>query len=238
MQSQNSNHFGPFRLDTVNECLWRGKQAVALKPKAFAVLRYLVEHPGRLVSKNELLDAVWLDAVVSEGVLKFCVREIRKALGDNARSPRFIETLHRRGYRFIAAISTTAPPSLESRVQRLALEDQDQPSFPVPTLDPRRQTLDIPLVGREAELAQLHHWFDKALSGERQIVFVTGEPGIGKTTLIEVFLQSLESSVQRLASESQKPLLSQVRTLDPRPQTLDARPWLGRGQCIEHYGAR
>ena len=102
VQSQHSSSFGPFRLDRVNECLWQGKQAIALKPKAFAVLRYLVEHPGRLVSKNELLDAVWSDAVVSEGVLKFCVREIRKALGDNARSPRFIETLHRRGYRFIA----------------------------------------------------------------------------------------------------------------------------------------
>ena len=179
----------------MNECLWQEEQAIALKPKAFAVLRYLVEHPGRLVSKNELLDAVWADVAVSEGVLKFCIREVRKALGDKPQAPQFIETLHRRGYRFIAAISTTAPPSLESRVQRLALEDQDRPSFPVPTLDSRRQTLDIPLVGREAELARLHHWLDKAFSGERQIVFVPGEPGIGKTTLIEVFLQSLESSV-------------------------------------------
>jgi predicted ATPase len=64
------------------------------------------------------------------------------------------------------------------------------------------------LVGRERELAQLHSWFDKALSGERQLVFVTGEAGIGKTTLVDAFLQSLES-------ENQKPLLSEVRTRDP-----------------------
>jgi predicted ATPase len=91
------------------------------------------------------------------------------------------------------------------------------------------------LVGREAELAQLHTWLDTALNGERQIVFVTGEPGIGKTTLIEAFLQRLESRVQRRESEGQKH--PEVRTLDPRSQTLDTLLWLGRGQCIEHYGA-
>ena len=66
VQLQNSIHFGPFHFDPVNECLWRGKQAITLKPKAFAVLRYLVEHPNRLVSKNELLDAVWPRASKSE----------------------------------------------------------------------------------------------------------------------------------------------------------------------------
>jgi len=93
------------------------------------------------------------------------------------------------------------------------------------------------LVGREAELTQLHAWLDKALNGERQIVFVTGEPGIGKTALIEAFLQSLGSRVQSLESEGQKPLLSEVWTLDPRHQTLNTLLWISRGQCIEHYGA-
>ena len=64
-----------------------------------------------------------------------------------------------------------------------------------------------PLVRRESELSQLHSWLDKALRGERQLVFVTGEPGIGKTTLVDAFLQ----------------------TLDPRPSTLDGGLWLGRG---------
>ena len=123
VQSQHSSSLA-FRLDTVNECLWQEKQAIALKPKAFAVLRYLVEHPGRLVSKNELLDAVWADVAVSEGVLKFCIREVRKALGDKPQAPQFIETLHRRGYRFIAPLSTTPPQVSGTRVRV---------SFPVPT---------------------------------------------------------------------------------------------------------
>src|SRR5262249_41328504 len=105
------------------------------------------------------------------------------------------------------------------------------------TLDPRRQTLDIPVVGREAELSQLHAWLAKAASGERQLIFATGEPGIGKTMLVETFLQSLESRVQRLASETYNPPLSPVQTLDSRRQTLDGYPWIGQGQCVEHYGA-
>ncbi len=92
-------------------------------------------------------------------------------------------------------------------------------------------------MGREAELAQLHGWLEKALSGERQMVFVTGEPGIGKTTLVEEFLQSLESRVQRVAFENQGSQLHNLQTLDPRRETLDAGLWIGRGQCVAHYGA-
>ncbi len=101
----------PFRLDVVNACLWCGTQAVTLMPKDFAVLHYLVAHPGRLVTKEEFLHAVWPDTRVNEGVLKVCMRRIRQALRDNPTAPRFIETLHRRGYRFIAAVqsSKTAP---------------------------------------------------------------------------------------------------------------------------------
>jgi predicted ATPase len=97
--------------------------------------------------------------------------------------------------------------------------------------------LETLLVGRESELAQLHKWLDKGLNGERQIVFLTGEPGIGKTTVVEAFLNSLESSVRRLALEDHKPPLSEVQTLDSRREILDACLWVGRGQCIEHYGA-
>jgi predicted ATPase len=97
------------------------------------------------------------------------------------------------------------------------------------------------VVGREIELAQLHKWFAKALNGERQLVFVTGEPGIGKTTLIEAFLYRLESSVQghkesqKSKSKSQKAKLGDS-SLTPSPQLL-APVFIGRGQCIEQYGA-
>ena len=93
--------FGSFRLDPDNAWLWHGAQAIALTPKAFAVLHYLVTHPDRLVSKDTLLDAIWPDVNVTEGVLKRAILEVRKALADPVDEPRFIQTLHRRGYRLL-----------------------------------------------------------------------------------------------------------------------------------------
>jgi DNA-binding winged helix-turn-helix (wHTH) protein len=100
-----SSVFGPFRMDLAGEQLWRDDGAlVALKPKTFAVLRYLTDHPGRLITKQELLDRLWSDMHVGDAVLKTQIREIRQALGDSVRAPRFIETAHRRGYRFICRV--------------------------------------------------------------------------------------------------------------------------------------
>ena len=96
--------FAPFRLDSSDAGLWRGAQAVALTPKAFAVLQYLLEHAGALVTKDALFAAVWHDAVVSDSALKVCMTEIRRALQDDARTPQFIKTEHRRGYRFICPV--------------------------------------------------------------------------------------------------------------------------------------
>jgi predicted ATPase/DNA-binding winged helix-turn-helix (wHTH) protein len=180
----------PLFLDLEDKQVWHGEQHWQLTPKAFAVLRHLVEHPGRLITKEELLRAVWPNRVVSEWALWTCIREIREALSDDIHAPHYIQTVHRRGYRFIAeATCRTRPPvpwasSLKHRAANL--------------------------IGREVELRQLHGWLQKALSGERQIVFVIGEPGIGKTALVEVFLQQVAS---------------------------DQGVWIGRGQCIEHYGA-
>src|SRR5437867_13355810 len=101
--------FHPFRFDTVNERLWRDSQVVSLRPKSLAVLRYLVEHPGRLMTRKELLSAVWHDTYVSTAALKVCIREIREALGDSPTAPQFIETRRRQGYRFIAPLTPTPP---------------------------------------------------------------------------------------------------------------------------------
>ena len=89
-----------------------------------------------------------------------------------------------------------------------------------------------PLVGREIELAQLHAWMAKALQGERQVVFVTGEPGIGKTTLIEAFLNGCDSEEK---TKQKAKRADQLPT--PSTQPLAPSPWIGRGQCIEHFGA-
>ena len=79
--------FGGFRLDPDNACLWRGAQAIALTPKAFDVLYYLVTHPDRLVSKDTLLDAVWPKTAISDTVVRIAIGELRRALGDTARPP-------------------------------------------------------------------------------------------------------------------------------------------------------
>ena len=103
MQEQIIN-FGEFGLDLVNECLWHGTKRIHQPPRDFAVLCYLVKNPGRLVRKEELLQAVWTNTAVSEGVLKVTVRRIRRVLKDRPEAPRFIETQHRRGYWFIGPI--------------------------------------------------------------------------------------------------------------------------------------
>jgi len=95
--------FAPFRLDPKGWMLWHKNQPVALPPRAFSVLCYLVEHAGRLVTKDQLLDAVWQHRFVSESVLKVCINELRRTLDDSAKTPRYIETVSRRGYRFIGA---------------------------------------------------------------------------------------------------------------------------------------
>src|SRR5262249_54809153 len=90
--------FGPFRLDRANAGLWRAEQPVTLRPKTFEVLMYLVTHAGQLVTKEALLDAVWPETAVGEGVLKTSMNELRKALGETAKAPQGIATVHRRGY--------------------------------------------------------------------------------------------------------------------------------------------
>ena len=97
--------FGGFRLDPDNACLWRGTQALALTPKAFDVLHYLVTHPDLLITKDTLLDAVWPETAISEAVVRIAIGELRRALGDTAQAPRFIATVHRWGYRFLASVT-------------------------------------------------------------------------------------------------------------------------------------
>src|ERR1700729_4058744 len=145
--------FHPFRLDLLNQCLWRRRdgeedQRILLTPKGFAMLRYLVERAGRLVTQDELLDALWPETYVQPEVLKSHIRDIRSALGDDPKVPRFIETMPRRGYRFIAPVTDDA---------RKAYQEVDSP--------PDR------LVGRKPELDRLQRAFQRTLRGDRQLVF-------------------------------------------------------------------
>jgi DNA-binding winged helix-turn-helix (wHTH) protein/predicted ATPase len=203
-------YFGPFRLDLMNACLWRSKQRVTLRPKTFEVLAYLVTHAGQLVTKEALFDAIWRETAVGDGVLKTSMNELRKALGETARAPQWIATVHRRGYRFVASVTLveSTPPPVVSPAPITPLPA----SVPARAMPPEPVVAPTPapcLVAREAEVATLRQWFARALQGERHLGFITGEAGIGKTTLVDTF-------VAQLAGQSSV--------------------WIGRGQCIEQYG--
>jgi TolB-like protein/DNA-binding winged helix-turn-helix (wHTH) protein/Flp pilus assembly protein TadD len=110
--------FQSFRLDAANQCLWRGQERVPIPPKAYDVLRYLVENPERLVTPDEFLEKLWPETYVNPEVLRKYILDIRKILGDRPDKPEFIETVTKRGYRFIAPVideSTTPPPDLPTQ---------------------------------------------------------------------------------------------------------------------------
>ena len=170
--------FGCFRLDLVNECLWREAEQLALPPRPFMVLRYLVEHPGRLITHDELLDALWPETYVQPQVLRTYMLELRKLLGDDAAEPRFIQTLPKRGYSFLAEVREYGAPDCGARSSHAG-----QIEGPA--------TRGI--VGRDEELNRLQAQKALAESGERQVAFVTGEVGIGKTALVDAFCHALGS---------------------------------------------
>jgi DNA-binding winged helix-turn-helix (wHTH) protein len=175
--------FDRFRLDRLDERLWDGEKYARLGQKALAVLQALVTRPGQLVTKDDLLASAWPDTAVSEAVLTTAIRELRQALRDAARTPRLIETVHGRGYRFIAAVTETDIPA-RSAVARA-------------TSSPR------PLVGREQELARLHQWNASVQHGTRRIVFVAGEAGIGKTALAGAFVSETAARGNLLVGHGQ-----------------------------------
>jgi DNA-binding winged helix-turn-helix (wHTH) protein/tetratricopeptide (TPR) repeat protein len=175
--------FNEFQLDAGQECLWSDNVRLSLTRKAFAVLNCLVENAGRIVSKDELMEQVWPGTYVGEENLKVHIRELRALLGDRAAQPAFIQTHRDKGYCFIASVTEGPVNGAEK---------------------PPSQKL----FGRAAESAKLQQLFRQTLNGSRQIVFITGEPGIGKTSLVETFLSQL-------------------------PESVSLR--VGIGQCIESY---
>jgi DNA-binding winged helix-turn-helix (wHTH) protein len=188
--------FGPSRLDLRDERLWRGPEGIHSHPKTLAVLRALVARAGQLLTKIALFAAVWPETVMREAVLTVAIRELRRALGDQARRPQFIETVYGRGYRFLSPI-TGAPSSASLRSPE-----------PVGQPQPAAREREGLFVGREADLAQLEQWWGQARRGTRQIAFITGAAGIGKTALVDAFVAHMSAT-----------------------QTL----WVGHGQCIEPY---
>lgn len=153
--------FGDVRINTQSHGVSRDGHEQALEPRAWAVLMTLMQHQGELVTHNALLDAVWGHRHVSPGVLSRCIAQVRSALGDSARKPRFIQTIHGEGYRFFA--------------------EADDPSASESVGLPPAAPLPVPLarmVGRRAQIKQL----EQVLGGQRMLSLV-GPGGVGKSVL-------------------------------------------------------
>jgi DNA-binding winged helix-turn-helix (wHTH) protein len=154
-----------FRLDLSSEQLWREDQTIALRPETFAVLRYLVEHAGRLVTKDENLGyRVGRDGGEQHSAEELYSR-IAHSSGQRCTDTSLRPTVHRRGYRFIAALTTTLP--VVSRQQSVVRSSLSLSSPDLRSPSPSTQYPALTLVGRDSELTQLYHWLEKALWGER-----------------------------------------------------------------------
>ena len=178
--------FAEFELDQGNATLQCRGKAVALAPTPFNLLCALARQPGLLMTKDALLDAVWGHQFVSESVLKTAISDLRTVLADSPREPRIIETVSRRGYRFIAG---TVPVV----AQRAAPDMRELPVSPT-------------FIGRAQAVTRMQRMWERAGAGQRAIVWIAGEPGIGKTTVIERFVGGLGDVA------------------------------CARGQCVEHHG--
>ncbi|MBN2319401.1 MAG: AAA family ATPase [Acidobacteria bacterium] len=207
MASRKKITFDVFTLDTKEEQLWKGTKKIHLRPKTYALLQHLIVRSGHLVTKEELLNAVWRECNVGEEALKHCMVEIRRALGDNAEKPRFIETAHRRGYRFIGKSTNSQRKDRGKSTKQGETGIQDPPPG------------TSPFVGRETELAQLQQHLEDTIKGSRRVVFISGEQGIGKTRLSDAFLDTVSSAKTTGRRSGKNPV-----------------PWIARGQCVQSHG--
>jgi DNA-binding winged helix-turn-helix (wHTH) protein/tetratricopeptide (TPR) repeat protein len=164
--------FGQVELDADGYVLRRAGEEVTLQPKVFDVLRYLVEHRGRLISKTELLDALWPNEYVNEAVVTWSISHIRRALGQERLDKAPIETVHARGYRFSAEVAVNDGP------QRVAARSVVRVGSDVPTF-----------VGRERVAAELQQCLEETIAGHGSLCALTGEPGIGKTRCTEELMK-------------------------------------------------
>ncbi len=196
------------RLDLDDERAWLGGKRIPLTPKAFETLCHLATHHGRLVTKDELLKDVWQGAAVGDSALTTTIHEIRRALGETSRGATFIQTVHRRGYRFVGPVHCS--PKDEP--------DADSPG----SLQP--------MFGRERELERCAGWLRAAAAGRRRVAFLSGDAGVGKTAVLDGFLA--QAAIQprvRIArgqcielygaSEAYRPWLEAVGQLCRDPET-------------------
>ena len=204
--------FREYELDLELYQLRRAGVLRKLEPKAFNILRYLIEHRDRIVPKEELLAELWDSPFISDAALNSCVMAARRAVGDSGKTQQVIQTQRGRGYRFIAPITgwetetgddsfpevvtadTAAVMSCPNCVRQVppaafCLHCGVSLSGNASALNGPAQLTEVPLVGREREASRLQAFLQEARAGKGQVVDIVGDPGIGKSRLIAHFGQ-------------------------------------------------
>jgi DNA-binding winged helix-turn-helix (wHTH) protein/tetratricopeptide (TPR) repeat protein len=223
-ESKTVLEFGPYLIDREQRLLAKGTQVIPLPPKVFDTLLALVGSGGRIVEKEKLLKTVWPDTFVEEGSLTRNISTLRKALGESPDDQKYIATIPKRGYRFVALVITSeAPDTLLLEPRDSTTVSREQPGTPQPP----------PLVGREPELWKMEQLLDKSVHGSGKFVLLNGEPGIGKTALARSFLYAAERHHPSLLV-GRGACVEQYGTGEAYLPFLAALPGLLAGKAREH----
>jgi DNA-binding winged helix-turn-helix (wHTH) protein len=211
--------FDEFRVDTGQFLLMKGGRTTPITPTVFRILLALLERPGENVTKEELMKFVWPDSFVEEGNLNRNVSTLRKILGEKPSEHKYIETIPKMGYRFIAPVRRVdyQPPAGISRN--------------VVNVEVRH------IVGRESELKELRRAYDLAQQGHGSLICVSADAGVGKTALVDLFLHDLlqDSQVFHLARGRCSESLTESEPFIPWIEALGAlAPEPAVDQVMQH----
>src|SRR5689334_14172442 len=171
--------FGDFALDTDAYSLSRAGRAQRVRPKVFELLRFLIERRGRIVTKQDLLDALWGAQHVNEAVVPWSVNHARRALGQRGHQKEPIETVYGRGYRWRTTVEVLREPDRRA-----------EPASPTHGDEAAREPIGLPFVGRAESMADLRERLLRAQAGVGGLCLLVGEPGIGKTRCMDEFALS------------------------------------------------